>query len=314
VVAFLYIAALVIAAASVSVLGAAFSVSGLSRLFSGSAMAVAMMASALEFSKFVVAAFLHRTWKQLNPLYRTYLFLAVVVLSVITSMGIFGFLSDAYQTSSVDLAATQIKIDALKGEQSRNVDEIARLNRSIDEIPANRISKKILARKEAEPVIQELTKKSDRIAEELKQMDLKNLDVKMKVGPLIYVARAFKQDIDTVVKWLILVFVAVFDPLAICLVIATSEALKLKSMGLLSGTMFSRAAEQHYAPVPASSSAPFTEMATEASPDASAQTMAQAVDPGLRTETVAKASSPQTPSTDEIIRMRYVDDPDSKAG
>ena len=94
-VAVLYISALILAAVSVSVLGAAFSVSGLARLFSGAALAVTLMAASLEFSKFVVAAFLHRTWKQLNFLFRTYLLLSVIVLSVITSMGIFGFLSDA---------------------------------------------------------------------------------------------------------------------------------------------------------------------------------------------------------------------------
>jgi hypothetical protein len=236
--AFLYIAALALAAASVSVLGAAFSVSGLMKLFSGAAVAVAMMASALEFSKLVAAAFLHRTWAKLNILYRAYLLTAVIVLSAITSMGIFGFLSDAYQSSSKDLAANTIKIEALKAEQTRNLDEIARLNRNIEEIPADRISKKLKARKEAEPLIQELTRKSDLIAKEIEQASLVNLDVKSKVGPLIYIARVFNQDIDTIVKWLILVFVSVFDPLAICLVIATSEALKLKSQGHLSGHAF----------------------------------------------------------------------------
>lgn len=232
--AFLYIAALALAAASVSILGAAFSVGGLMKLFSGAATPVAMMASALEFSKLVSAAFLHRTWSKLNVLYRAYLLIAVIVLSAITSMGIFGFLSDAYQSSSKDLAADAIKIDALKAEQTRNLNEIVRLNHNIDEIPADRISRKLKARKQAEPMIEELTRKSDQIAKEIERASLRNLDVKSKVGPLIYIARVFNQDIDTIVKWLILVFVSVFDPLAICLVIATSEALRLKAQGHLS--------------------------------------------------------------------------------
>ena len=81
--------------------------------------------------------------------------------------------------------------DALKAEQTRNTDEIARINQSIDEIPASRITKKIQARKDAEPVVQELQKKAEMFGEEMKQIELKNLDVKTKVGPLIYVARAF---------------------------------------------------------------------------------------------------------------------------
>ena len=226
-----------LAAAAVSVLGGAFSISGLAKLFSGASFAVCMMASALEFSKFVVAAFLHRAWSQLNGLYRTYLLLAVIVLSGITSMGIFGFLSDAYQTSSVDLVTNQIKIDALKAEQQRNTDEIARINRGVDEIPVERIGRKLRARKDAEPLIRSLTQKTDQIADQIKQMDLAIVDTKTKVGP-IYVSRAFNRDVDTVVKWLILVFVSVFDPLAICLVIATSEAVKLKGMGVFDTPMY----------------------------------------------------------------------------
>src|SRR6185437_3011966 len=134
----------------VSILGATFSIFGLSKLFAGAATAVAAMASALEFSKFVVAAFLHRTWPNLNKIYRTYLLLSVVILSGITSMGIFGFLSDAYQISSVDLAANQIKIQALESEGGHNAEEIARLNQSIDAIPAKYVTRKINAQKAAQ--------------------------------------------------------------------------------------------------------------------------------------------------------------------
>jgi hypothetical protein len=320
--AFLYIAALMIAAGSVSALGAAFSVRGLMRLFAGAPIAVALMASSLEFSKFVVAAFLHRGWDRLNRFYRTYLLVSVIVLSAITSMGIFGFLSDAYQTSSKDLVADQIKTDALKAEQARNTAEIERINRAIDEIPATRISKKIQARKDVEPVIRELTQKSDKIAEELKQMNLNTLDIKTKVGPLIYVAKVFNQDIDTIVKWLILVFVGVFDPLAICLVIATSEALKLKSMGLLQGSVLtsvtlSSMPEPMPAPVaPAPAREPIRESKVQP-PIATAEPMPlpeAPQSPGLTTAEPAPAQDKTEGEAEDedAVKMRYVDDP--KAG
>lgn len=231
--AFLYVLALAISALLVSVLAATFSVSGLARLFTGAAVAVTMMGAALEFAKFVAAAFLHRTWARLNIIYRTYLLMSVVVLSAITSMGIFGFLSDAYQASSSDLQMYAVKISAVKDEQARTNAEIARLNRSVDEIPANRVSKRIELRNEIEPQLKELFARNDKAAGDVQQMDLKVLEIKNKVGPLIYIAKAFNQDIDTVVKWLILVFVSVFDPLAICLVIATSEALRMRALGYL---------------------------------------------------------------------------------
>jgi hypothetical protein len=232
---FLYIAALALAALSVSVLGAAFSVFGLMRLFAGAPIAVAMMASALEFSKLTAVAFLHRTWRHLNPFFRAYLLIAVAILSCITSMGIFGFLSDAYQSSAKDLLSGDVKIESLQAEQTRNTAEIERINRGIEEIPSTRVSKKVKARQDAEPRIRELTAKSEQIAHQLEEDNLKKVDLRSKIGPLFYVAAVFHQDADTVVKWLISVFVVVFDPLAICLVIATSEAHRLKGQGRLNG-------------------------------------------------------------------------------
>jgi hypothetical protein len=202
-------------------------------------------------------------------------------------MGIFGYLSDAYQTSSVDLMSTQIKLDALKSEQDRNTNEIARMNRAIDEIPASRVTKKILARKEAEPLIRSLTHQSDVLADQMKQLELKNLDVKMKVGPLIYVSKAFHQDVDTVVKWLILVFVGVFDPLAICLVIALSEALKLKSTGIFSSQPIPETSPVHAAsPTPVPNAVP-----TEHIEQLATAKMAASVE-----------------EKDNLIRMHYADE------
>jgi hypothetical protein len=313
--AFIYIASLAFAAAAVSFLGGAFSISGLSKLFSGASMAVCMMASALEFSKFVVAAFLHRTWRNLNTLYRTYLLAAVIVLSAITSMGIFGFLSDAYQTSSVDLISNQIKIDALKSEMTRNTDEIARINRDVDEIPIERIGRKLNARKAAEPLVRSLTQKTDEIAEQIKQMDLAIVDTKTKVGPLIYVAKAFNQDVDTVVKWLILVFVSVFDPLAICLVIATSEAVKLKGEGVFDAPVYRappvmrpvarQTAAKKESPV---NLVPKREPLLQPEPPGQAQAPAAIAEEAVReiSESQAQAEN-QEEAVEDPITMRFVD-------
>lgn len=216
---------LVIAATAVSIFGAAFSVLGLGLLFTGAAKAVMGMAAALEFAKFVLAAYLHQRWKFLNFIFKSYLTSAVVILSLITSIGIFGYLSDAYQSASKDLETETIKLTNLKSEQQRNEAEIVRLNRSVDEIPANRVTKRIQVRAEIEPEVNRLVKRNAVIETQIGEANLQILKVKQKVGPLLYIARAFNLDIDTVVKYQILLFVLVFDPLAICLVIATSEAI-----------------------------------------------------------------------------------------
>lgn len=217
---------LMIGAATVSVLGAAFSIFGLADLFSGAVVSVMIMAGALEFSKFFIAAYLHQAWGRLKWVFKTYLFVSVVILSLITSMGIFGYLSSAYQEASSKLDTENIKLSSIKADQARFTAEIDRLNKSIDEIPVTRITKKMMARKEAEPVIADLQKKINALSAQLTDAELHIIDVKKRVGPLIYIAKAFNLDIDSVVKYLILVFVSVFDPLAICMIIAVSESLQ----------------------------------------------------------------------------------------
>ena len=224
---------LILSTLSVATLAATFSVVGLGALFSGAMLAVFAMAGSLEFSKFVLAAYLHQRWTDLNKVFRGYLVFAIVVLSLITSMGIFGFLSDAYQSASSAIETETIKLQAEKNKQMAYTNEIARLNRSIEEIPLTRISKKLRARKDSEPVILDLNTKFNASEKIILDMNIRVLEIKKKVGPLIYISKAFNADIDTVVKYLIFIFVLVFDPLAICLVIATTQAIesrKLKSV------------------------------------------------------------------------------------
>jgi hypothetical protein len=309
---------LIVSAACVSALGAAFSVVGLGALFSGAMIAVWAMAGSLEFSKFVLAAYLHQRWKELNIIFRSYLVFAVVVLSLITSMGIFGFLSDAYQSSSHEIEEVNIKIANLRSQQKLNESEIARLNKAIDEIPDSRVSKKIKARAEAEPRISALTKESEEIDRKIGTANLQLHEIKKKIGPLIYIARATNKDVDTIVTYLILVFVSVFDPLAICLVIATSEAVEARRRWKLNPQ------------VPVSSVPPTlkvvepippTPQATEAASAADAVSV-QSQPPGA--PTTPNAADVQNVATlepthpnflgpdDEIIEMKYVEDESSQ--
>lgn len=279
---------LIVSAASVSTLGAYFSVIGIAALFSGAAIAVMAMATSLEVAKFVLAAYLHQRWKFVNWIMKSYLLLAIVVLSGITSMGIFGFLSDAYQSASTLLEAENIKLESLKAQQTRANGEIARINKNIEEIPENRVTKRLKARAEAEPQIAALTKQAEQIDAKIAETNLAILEVKKRVGPLVYIAKVFNKDIDTIVKYFIIVFVFVFDPLAICLVIATSEALESRKNAKLNPKPQQQAAQ---APVPAVTlQNPY--------PDPTHQPLA------------AETPLPAAPE-DEVIQMRFVEDQDS---
>ena len=281
---------LILATASVSTLGAAFSVVGIGALFSGALLAVYAMAASLEFAKFVLAAYLHQRWNNLNRVFKYYLAFAVVILSCITSMGIFGFLSDAYQSASTAIEAENIKIANLKNLKSSQENEIVRLNRSIDEIPETRISKRLKARAEAEPMIAAMTKKIEALESQIGQSNLNMLEVKKKVGPLIYIAKAFNMEIDAVVKYFILLFVSVFDPLAICLVIATSEALDSRKKALLTGRRHSK-----------------LELASEEGGNSEAETESQ------DSAVSASEQKNETKVSADVIEMRFADDKDRNA-
>lgn len=274
---------LIISAASVAALGAYFSIVGLGALFSGAVIAVFLMAGSLEFAKFTLAAYLHQTWHSLNKIYRSYLTFSVVVLSIITSLGIFGFLSQAYESASSVLEAENIKLASIKSQQKLISSEIERLNKSIDEIPAARISRRLTARAEIEPLIKELNKKFADGEKGLTAANLQILDVQKKVGPLMYISRSFKMDIDSVVKYLILIFVCVFDPLAICLVIAATHALETRRNS-------KAIAAENIAPAPQAQPAPVV------------------VQPVHEAVPVAASSEPE----DVIVQMNFKDENEDK--
>ncbi len=306
-----------VATISVSILAAAFSVSGLSDLFSGATTAVIAMSSSLELAKFVLAAFLHQTWTHLNLIFKSYLLVAIVILSVITSMGIFGFLSNAYEATSSTLEGETIKITALKNELARVNDDINRINKSIDEIPVSRITKKMKARTEAEPIIAQLQTKIGQISKNIVSADLHILEVKKKVGPLIYIARAFKVDIDTVVKYLILVFVTVFDPLAICLVLATSHAMDLRRRAKFAipiPTPHPMMAQEPIAPVvqfhpqPMPDSQPNSQPSSLVQPPPATNVVAATGTDPAPNSTIFP--SPEAPTNADVIQMRFTDDKD----
>jgi len=223
-----YIALLIISGLLISTIGATFSIFGLAKLFAGAAFSVAIMAGALEFSKLVVAGFLYRYWGHINPVMRLYLSLAIIVLVGVTSLGIFGYLSEAYQRSSLSMKTEQVKLRALNEENARIQQEISEIQKFIAEVPRNRISKKFELEKESEPKIFALRKKSEKIYNEIQILTQSVLVIQTKVGPLVYVAETFKTDVDTVAKYLIFLFVSVFDPLAVCIIFAWSLAIRLR--------------------------------------------------------------------------------------
>jgi hypothetical protein len=250
-------------ALSVSGSAAFYSVYGLSKLFAGASTQVIIMASSLEIAKLVIATLLHKYWDSINTLLKVYLTIATVTLVLITSAGIYGFLSNAYQltankdkivTRGIELVDTkqqvfeQSKLEYTTEKESI-VKSISELRNSlanpgqvqfVDKKTGKVItstSNDFRARKSLEIQLDdaikrrdELTKKiqivSDSIGKfEVEKIQLENnSDAAAELGPLKYISGLTGLPMDRVVNYFLILIIFVFDPLAIALVLAASFA------------------------------------------------------------------------------------------
>ena len=240
-----------------------YSVFGLSKLFSSQATAVIVMASILEVSKLITASYLHQQWKSISFLLKTYLVTAVFILMCITSLGIYGFLVSAYQETAYELknqeseiAVLQLKKDRYQTLSNDIRTEKESLNKNITDLTSG-LSNNVIQYTNAEGQVITTTSSATRKAlqseldrtisrrdtlysqeivysDSVGKLDQQMLriqtesDVSAEVGPIKYVAQQVNQSVDTVVNWFILLFIFVFDPLAVMLLISANRLIKSK--------------------------------------------------------------------------------------
>ena len=209
-----------------------FSVFGLSKLFAGAALSVIIMAGSLEFGKIVGAAFLYRYWNKINTLLKIYMTTGVIILVGITSAGIFGYLSNAYQGATIQFekqsTALIYKEDRLEQLEEDKIYLKEELEQSIASLPDNYITAKRNLREEYNPKVLELNDEILKIKQDISDLKVELVESGVDVGPAIYLAKIFNTDIDTVVKFFIFILIFVFDPLAVMLVVAFNQALVLR--------------------------------------------------------------------------------------
>ena len=246
-------------ALSVSVSAAFYSVSGLSKLFAGAAFAVIVMAASLEIAKLVIASLLYQYRKNLPKLLKWYLSLACIVLILITSMGIYGFLSAAYQETaakagSIDSKITliEVKRDNIKEQLAVYNEEKSSINSAVADLRTglsnnkiqytdtlgnvitttsratrNALTKQLDQAIERQTVINEkidgLNLKLFEYEEEIVEVKLSDA-VSSELGPLKYLSGLTGWPMDKIINILLLTIIFVFDPLAIALVVAANFA------------------------------------------------------------------------------------------
>ena len=229
-----------IAIAAFMIAGSAayFSVTGLAVLFSGAAIAVMVMAGSLEFAKLVTATYLKQKWSEIQGINKWYLTISVVILMTITSAGIFGYLSNAFQQQNIKLEQVQREIDVWNNKITSNTSQITNLitqltnlqqnqGKLLDNKVNNRLLKSIDNRDKQTKLI------SDKISSlqdsnvvyngHINEIKNNNINLEKEVGGFRFVAQAFNVPLNSVVKFFIILIVIVFDPLAIALVIAFNQ-------------------------------------------------------------------------------------------
>lgn len=250
-----------IAAVSVSCSAAFYSVYGLGKLFAGASMQVMIMAGSLEFAKLVIASALYQYWTSINKILRTYLIVATIILMAITSAGIYGYLSGAYQETygNTEIAKRQIDILETKKQnfESRKIEYInekSQISTSITQLRqaisnpeqtqyidkktgqvitnTKTTGKKLLqseidiATQERDVLDTKIQSLSDSVmVTEIQIIDLKNSDTSSsELGPLMYLSKLTGLPMDRVINWYLLLIIFVFDPLAISLVVIANQA------------------------------------------------------------------------------------------
>jgi hypothetical protein len=207
-----------------------FSVFGLSKLFAGATLSVIIMAGSLEFGKIIGASFLYRYWNKINNWLRIYMTVGVVTLVLITSAGIFGYLSNAYQGATVQFEKQTTTL-LYKEERLEQLEEDKKylkseLEQSLSSLPDNYITAKRKLREDYNPKVLSVNDAILNIKQEIGDLKVSLVETGVDVGPAIYLARAFGTDIDTVVKFFIFILIFVFDPMAVSLVIAYNRVLE----------------------------------------------------------------------------------------
>lgn len=232
-----------LAAIIVAGCAAYFSVTGLGVLFSGASTPVMIMASSLELAKLVAATYLKQQWNSIKGFNKWYLATSVFVLMVITSVGIFGYLSNAFQQQNLKLIEIDREISLFETKIKQNDNEIERYNIQLSNQQKIRNSQeqnisKLVERSESTNRLTQMVKNSDNeisaISEKINLLseennknlqkinDIKNsnIETEREVGGFRFVADVFGIDLNDVVKYFIMLIVIVFDPLAVALIIA----------------------------------------------------------------------------------------------
>lgn len=190
------------------------------------------MASSLELGKLVTASFLYRFWHTINQAMKVYLTTAVIILVFVTSLGIYGYLTNAYQKASLELNKQLNRSNFIEQQIEDFAKEqeflLTEMENALASYPENYMTAKRKVREKYTPLIQEQSKRMLELKTDLATVKQDLLDTGIDVGPAIFLAKLVNLPIDLVVNILIIILIFVFDPLAVMLVVAYNKLMMEK--------------------------------------------------------------------------------------
>ena len=229
---------------SIAAVAAWYSIIGLTTIFSAAVVPIIIMGVVLEIGKLVAAAWVYQNWKETNVLLKSYLVSAIVVLMLITSMGIYGFLSKSHIDAGINTTEISVKLERLDNRidsEQRQIDRAEKTLKQLDDRLEKMnegwfITRGIQQREKEQEERQQLNniiKKSESEIDKLLdkkseyQLEVKNFEV--EVGPIKYIAALVYGDeaknyLDNTVRYVILLLIFVFDPLAVLLLISANQS------------------------------------------------------------------------------------------
>jgi hypothetical protein len=207
-------------AIALSAVAAYYSVVGLAQIFPGSFWPIIIMGSVLEFSKLITISWLYNNWSVTMKLMRYYLLSAIILLMLITSMGIFGYLSKAHLDTNVYIGANSVQLKTLETQEKIAKERLTYL--------LQRAGDPATASKKIDTQIQEVQAELKKLSTDKLPLLKEENTLMAEVGPIQYIAELFytKDDtgfIDKAVRLVILIIIIVFDPLAVLLLIASNQ-------------------------------------------------------------------------------------------
>ena len=229
----------------ISSVAAYYSIVGLMAIFAAAKIPIAIMGGVLEIGKLVVASWTFKNWKTSHALIKIYFIISIIILMFITSLGIFGFLSKAHLEQSVptkplssQIEQIQIKIDQKFDDRLRLENTLENLNSAFEKyLELGAVTKGLKAREEFKEESDFIKSEIDVLSEEIIELNTTAIKIQneidmieVEVGPIKYIANLLYEDVDSTeledsVRYIILLLILVFDPLAVVLVIAGNISL-----------------------------------------------------------------------------------------